>query len=326
MIGHRNRTVRVLPVLASLLAAGIVALLVLEAGAQRRPFSTHEPPGNMVSVGSHRLHLYCEGTGAPPVLLDAGSGLAYSNWQAVQSELASRTRVCSYDRTGLGWSESGPLPPSANQATTELHALMRASGISGPWIVVGHSLGGLYAQQLLNRYPEVVAGIVLVDAPHPDLYSRPALIKSLGMDPNPLESLSPFLTYLGVHRRRLPDVPESDPSWVSRQLHATSKHLMRSAKEWWSIPLSATQVLDSAADWGDQPLVVLQAGNPTWPEAWIGSEEFDVEEWVTALQEDLARRSTRGQHIQLDGIGHGIPWEAPGVIVAVVDSLLGEAG
>lgn len=306
----------------SLAALGGVAVLMLsEMQRQRRLTGRYEPAGRMVSIGSHRLHLLCVGDGAPPVILDAGSGLAYSNWQAVQAELGLTTRVCSYDRTGLGWSESGPREPSANQATAELHRLLSASSISGPWILVGHSLGGLYAQQFLNRYPESVAGIVLVDAPHEDLYRRiPRLTES--MEPGPLETLLPLLTHFGLHRRSLPDVPETDPSWVARQLHATPKHLRRAAREWWSIPLSADQVRDSASDWGDTPLVVLQAGSVAWPADWSRRERTDADAWATTLQEELARRSTRGAHIILDDIGHGIPWEAPGVLVTIVDSLV----
>lgn len=277
----------------------------------------------MVSIGSHRLHLYCVGDGRPPVLLQAGSGLAYANWEAVQSRLAPVTQVCSYDRTGLGWSEPGPLDPSANQATTELRRLLAASGIPGPWILVGHSLGGLHAQQFLNRYRPVTASVVLVDAPHWDLFRRvPRLTES--MNPGFLESLSPLLTHLGLHRRSLPDVPETDPSWVARQLHATPKHVRRAAREWWAIPTSADQVRDSLSDWGDTPLVVLQAGNLAWSSDWSEDERSRADRQVTALQGALARRSTRGRHVILDDVGHGIPWEAPDRVVGIVDSLVRE--
>jgi pimeloyl-ACP methyl ester carboxylesterase len=321
MLSSRSRLVRFAVVGALVLFAVVAYLLLSESLRQRRLVRGYQPPGEMVSIGTHRLHLYCTGNGTPVVLLEAGSGLAYSNWQTVQSELSPRTRVCSYDRTGLGWSEPGAPAPSANQATTELHRLLQASGMGGSFIFVGHSLGGLYAQQFLNRYPESVAAVVLVDAPHPDVYSRPGMVDSLGMDPGFLESLSPILTHFGLHRRSLPDVPESDPSWVPRQLHATSKHLKRAAKEWWSIPNSADQVRDSAVAWGDTPLVVLQAGNVEWPDTWSAAERSDAEVWRTRLQTELARRSSRGEHRVLAGVGHGIPWEAPGVIVAVVDSL-----
>lgn len=324
MLSSRSRFIRFAAVGALVLSAVVAYLVVSELGRQRRLLRGYEPPGTMVSIGTHRLHLYCAGTGAPTVLLEAGSGLAYSNWETVQSQLATRTRVCSYDRTGLGWSEPGSRAPSANQATTELHRLLLASGMGGSFIVVGHSLGGLYAQQFLNRYPESVAAVVLVDAPHPDLFSRPGMRDAFGMDPGILESLSPLLTHFGLHRRSLPDVPESDPSWVPRQLHATSKHLKRAAEEWWSIPLSADQVRDSAVGWGDTPLVVLQAGNIEWPDTWSPAERSDVDARTTRLQAQLARRSSRGDHRILDGIGHGIPWEAPSVIVAVVDSLIQE--
>lgn len=308
---------------AVLVLAVLLVALVSEVQRERHLTERYDPPGRMVSIGSHRLHLYCVGEGRPPVLLQAGSGLAYTNWEAVQSRLASVTQVCSYDRTGLGWSEPGPREPSANQATTELRRLLTASGIPGPWILVGHSLGGLYAQQFLNRYRPMTAGVVLVDAPHWDLFRRvPRLTES--MNPGFLESLSPLLTHLGLHRRSLPDVPETDPSWVARQLHATSKHLRRAAQEWWAIPASAYQVRDSLSDWGDTPLVVLQAGSVALPSDWGEGEQSRYDQHTTALQKALARRSTRGRHVIVDDVGHGIPWEAPDLIAGIVDSLVRE--
>lgn len=310
-------------------AVGLVALLLIatvglafqEARREGRLTDRYSPPGAMISVGTHRLHLYCQGTGSPPVLLEAGSGLAYVNWNAVQVGLTPITTVCSYDRSGLGWSETGPAEPSANQAATELNALLEASGISGPWILVGHSLGGLYARQFLNLYPNEVAAVVLLDSPHEELYERSPLFMEL-VTPRFRDLLAPLVVPLGLHRWSRPEVPESDPTWVARELHATVKHVRRANAEWWAIPASARQVADSLTDWRDTPVLVMHAGSPTYPEAWSDSAVAAMD--VGANQRDIAARSTRGEYRLLEDSGHGIPWEHPEEVIAAVDSLVRE--
>ena len=275
----------------------------------------------MISIGTHRLHLYCQGSGSPPVVLEAGSGLAYTNWEAVQAGLAPITTVCSYDRSGLGWSETGSTEPSANQAANELSALLQASGIAGPWILVGHSLGGLYASQFLNLRPEKVAAVVLLDSPHERLYERSPLFMEL-VTPRFRDRLAPVLVRLGLHRRSRPEVPESDPTWVARELHATVKHLRRASAEWWAIPASARQVADSLAPWGDTPVLVMQAGRPFYPETWPDSAVAAL--GIEAGQREIAARSTRGEYRLLEESGHGIPWEHPEEVIAAVSALVGQ--
>lgn len=312
----------------SLAALGVLALGVavwLEARRTQYLTRHYGPPGELVDIGSHRLHLYCEGAGSPPVLLDAGSGLAYTNWSAVQPALGRVTRVCSFDRSGLGWSELGPRDPSANQATEELALLLEASGISGPWVVVGHSLGGLYAQQLLNLHPELVAALVLVDPATEDQFETIPGLRDL-VTAGPLEALTPLLTLAGLHRLSLPDVPETDSSWVARQLHATSRHLRRASAEWWAMEASAAQVRAARTDWGDTPLVVLQAGVRNWPEDWSEDHVSEADSAGAAGLQRLAQRSSRGRVLLIEQSGHGIPWEDPEAVISAVDSTVAEIG
>ena len=307
--------------IAVLVVVALVFGVFYEIRRERSLTERYEPPGELVDIGSHRLHLYCEGSGEPPVLLEAGSGLAYSNWDAVQSGLSRVTRVCSYDRSGLGWSERGPRQPSANQATEELAQLLESSGIAGPWVFVGHSLGGLYAQQFLNLHSENVAALVLLDPGLEDMFERvPRLLE--GFTPRPIESLSPLLTLLGLHRRSLPKVPESDPSWVARELHATSKHLRRAAAEWWSMPTSTQQLREARVDWGQTPVLVISAGIAGWPESWSQRTKSEADRVSIAMAKELATRSSQGRYRVLEGSGHGIPWERPQEVIAAVDSIV----
>ena len=133
-----------------LLLGLVVALLALAvAGAIYQSIATelaeraYPPPGEMVDVGGYSLHINCVGQGSPTVLLDAGSGGFSAQWVRVQQEVSGTTRVCAYDRAGMGWSEMGPEPRDAKRITGELHALLEGAGIEGPYVLVGHSFGGL---------------------------------------------------------------------------------------------------------------------------------------------------------------------------------------
>ena len=155
-----------------LLIALVCAGTVYEAIESHRDQQMFHPPGRLVDIGGCRLHLYCTGEGSPTVILEAGGGNPWLSWCKVQPQVASFTRVCSYDRAGLGWSDPSPRPRTAMVIAEELHALLHNAGIPGPFVLVGHSLGGMDARMFANRYPSEVAGLVLVDSSHPDQDER----------------------------------------------------------------------------------------------------------------------------------------------------------
>jgi pimeloyl-ACP methyl ester carboxylesterase len=121
------------------------------------------PPGKLIAVDGHQMHLNCTGAGGSTVVMDAGLGGWSLDWSTVQPEIAQFTRVCSYDRAGLGWSEPGVASGDAQHAVDELHTLLATSGEEGPFVLVGHSNGGLRAALYAHAYPQEVAGVVLVD-------------------------------------------------------------------------------------------------------------------------------------------------------------------
>jgi pimeloyl-ACP methyl ester carboxylesterase len=121
------------------------------------------PPGKLVTVDEHRMHINCTGAGGPTVVMDAGLGGWSLDWSMVQPDIAQFTRVCSYDRAGLGWSEAGAGAGDAQHAVADLHSLLANSGEQGPFVLVGHSNGGLRAALYAHTYPQEVAGVVLVD-------------------------------------------------------------------------------------------------------------------------------------------------------------------
>jgi pimeloyl-ACP methyl ester carboxylesterase len=151
---------------------GLSALsLSIFAGAESFAYSEDQSPaapGRLVDLGGYRLQLNATGRGGPAVVLIAGSGDFSFDWSLVQPGVSRFTRVCSYDRPGSGWSDLGPTPRTMKQEANELHLLLRKAGINGPYVLAGHSLGGLIARIYSDLYPKEVAGIVLVDSTHED--------------------------------------------------------------------------------------------------------------------------------------------------------------
>src|SRR5262245_39082736 len=132
------------------------------------PAPPFAPPGKLIDIGGYRLHLNCTGNKSPTVVLIAGAGDFSFDWSLVQPGIAQFARVCSYDRAGFAWSDPGPTPRTMKQEAFELHTLLRAARIKGPYLLVGHSLGGLITRIYLDQYPPEVAGIVLLDSTHED--------------------------------------------------------------------------------------------------------------------------------------------------------------
>lgn len=157
-----------------LLLAGIVYQAIGTAIDMRR----FPPPGRLVEVDGHGMHIHCLGEGSPTVILDTLSGGISSYWGWIQPELARHTRVCAYDRPGQAWSKTTPAQP-LSQGVSTLHSLLVNAGESPPYLLAGHSLGGIYALVYTHQYPNEVVGLVLVDSAHPSQFARfPELAES----------------------------------------------------------------------------------------------------------------------------------------------------
>jgi len=138
-------------------------VMATQGSAQPKP-----APGKLIDIGGYRLHLNCTGGKDPTVVLIAGAGDFSFDWSLVQPGIAKFARVCSYDRAGFAWSDPGPTPRTMKQEAFELHTLLSAARIKGPYVLVGHSIGGLIARVYANQYSPEVAGIVLIDSTHED--------------------------------------------------------------------------------------------------------------------------------------------------------------
>jgi len=298
-------------VLALLAGAGAV----YQAAATGRAQRAQPAPGAMVDVGGYRLHIACVGQGGPTVVLDAALGNMSAHWARVQQEVATTTRVCAYDRAGLGWSEPGPGPRDAAHITSELHTLLGNAGIPGPYIMVGHSFGGLYTQLYAARYPEQVAGAVLVESSHPQQFTRlPDGPQNYEMARR-LYTVAPVLAWLGVVRLfDLSAPPAGFPVGQRAQIEAwagSTRHFGTTAEEFRAAPDTMAQA-GVLRGLGDLPVAVVSAGqqNPGW----------------LALQNELAALSTNSSHHVVDGATHTSVVDDPGharatstAIVDVVD-------
>lgn len=147
--------------------------LLFSTTATALPASQNDQTGHLVEVGSHKMLLDCTGKGhGPTVILEAGSGDSSEVWSAVQKQVEQFAHVCSYDRLGLGKSEKSATAQTADEIVDDLHKLLQAARVSPPYVMAGHSIGGIYVRKYAARYPTEVAGLVLVDSAHEEQFAR----------------------------------------------------------------------------------------------------------------------------------------------------------
>jgi len=277
-------------VLLALAVLGAIYQAIATALAER----AYPPPGKMVNVGGYSLQINCVGHGSPTVVLDSGWGDFSAQWARVQQEVSSATRVCAYDRAGMGWSEMGPEPRDAKQITSELHTLLRGAGIEGPYVLVGHSLGGLSMQTYAHRYPDEVAGVVLVDSSFDthQFSQRPEAQKQRSAVVPPLVRFGISLpARLGIIRL-LSMLDPASPELPQKQ-RAQIDALAPSTRQWTTEVLefvapTQTRILGSL---GNKPLAVVTAPKEAEP-GWLKH------------QDKLATLSTNSIHRVVKGATH----------------------
>jgi pimeloyl-ACP methyl ester carboxylesterase len=252
--------------------------------------STYSPPGEMVDVGTHSLHINCTGQGNPTVILEAANFGMSAHWVRVQQQLAKTTRVCAYDRAGMGWSEPGPEPRDARQISSELHTLLKGASIEGPYVLVGHSYGGLYARMYAARYSDETAGVALVDSSHPEQFTRSPEGQAMYVNTRRMGTVLPWLARLGVIRLTNfypahPDLPSQQRAQIEA-FNSSTEQVITTAEEFRATPETNAQVR-SAGSLGDKPLAVITAGeqSPDW---------LEMQEELTALSPNSIHRVVGG--------------------------------
>lgn len=241
----------------------------------------YPPPGEMVAVGDHRLHLYARGEAndAPTVVIEAASGGWSLDWHHVQTELSETTRIVTYDRGGYGWSDSGPVPRTARQIANELRDALTAAGIDGPYVLVGHSFGGYVPRLIADEIPTEVAGVVLVDSRQEDIQSR--LPPEAAQQP-PIR-LFETLARLGIVRLLIDvqgaDAPGLPPSVKDMTPEVRETYLaigfqpsyFRAVREEVAVIAESDEQVRNAGSLGDTPLTVISHDVPDMFES-LGDE------------------------------------------------------
>jgi pimeloyl-ACP methyl ester carboxylesterase len=321
-----RRFVRIVLVLIVL----VVAASIFNVLYARHLAAKYPVPGRIVEVNGHRMHIDCSGAGSPTVVLESGQGGDWLEWQLVQPELSKTTRVCSYDRAGLGWSDPQPGERDAKNIAAQLHALLLAAGEHPPFVMVGASSGALHVRQFASDFPRDIAGMVFVDG------SLPEQVAALpyGQDSPEkrsqrhfqvrvewLKTISGYWRLTGQCKGELEKGFETYTDYAAaencRPAFATSY-----LGEWDDFWLSAEEA-GRAHCCSDFPVLVISQ-DPDRPKPGWDQVSLDANPIWANLQESLKQLSPRSRRIIARGAGHHIYAHRPDVVISGIAWLIGQ--
>jgi len=306
--------------------SGIVILLAIigaiyQSVERSNDLRTHSPPGSLVDVSGYKMHLYCVGDGSPVVILESGLNDSWLSWYKVQPSVAKFTRVCSYDRASVGWSDAQPEPPDSQNIALHLNHLLKNAGVKPPYVLAGHSIGGIHVRVYQNMYPKDVVGIVLVDSAHPDQMKRfpPQLRKWVV-----LQKLEFKLWKLSMRFGipRFVKICGNGPAEIRDALRTVECNT-----RWAETQEAESNYFDSSADegrksgsLGSMPLVIVsrdpdKSGLP----GIIGADLAKQTEIAWGqMQEDLSHLSTRGRRVVGEGTTHYVQLQRPALVIDAI--------
>lgn len=293
--------------------------------AQSRIARENPPPGKLVEVGGFKMHMNCTGEGSPTVILEAGLDDFSIFWSQVQPEIAKVTRVCSYDRAGLGWSQTSPDPRTSATMVQELHSLLTNSMVDAPYVLVGHSFGGALMRLFAHTYPNEVAGIVLVDAAPDELFLRIprwrnaiegklsfyrglALLNSLG-----LLALAPENINRGI---------PTDMLTPYRAIATSTGYFQASLAENEAFENNLAEVRNANIDLGELPLIVISRGYWDPMPGFTNSENQEAWRKWQEMQSELLSLSSNSRQILATESEHSIHLQQPELVVDAINTVV----
>jgi pimeloyl-ACP methyl ester carboxylesterase len=325
----------VLKSLALLLVAALVSGIVYEQFARRQDRKRIPQIGRSVDVGGRSLNIFCSGTGAPVTIFESASGTGLE-WGPIQREVAKFTEACWYDRAGMGWSDPGPFPRTAEAIASDLHELLNRESVPPPFVLVGFSFGGLPLREYNGLYPSEVAGMVLVDSAHEEEQLRAPKFLLGHTAPrflwHPLHVAFQTAALVGLVRLTQPSQVQSENQSQMSQDEIIAA-LRQQPKAF--VANNSTGIVEpdsyaeakSAGGLGDRPLIVLTAGQPyDFHDPELNKQAAAYQQiWIHEIQAKLVRLSTRGRQIVMPKSNHGsIPADV--VITAVRDVVVDVRG
>ena len=279
----------------------------------------------MIDVGGYRLHLNCKGKGGPTVILDAGLGGNSLHWSLVQPEISKFTRVCSFDRAGYPWSDKSIMKRTSKNMVVELHTLLQNAKVPGPYILVGHSFGGINSLLYVSTYPDDVAGVVLVDSSHEDQLEKFPSMPMLNI------FLEKFLVYMGIQRLMNLYLPQERKSIsmfpkkiqdICLEQSSSNKYTDVVIDEFSNLKESLGQLKKAGGFLGNKPLIVIVAGKPEKDEGDSQKQNDEFFEIWKALQDDHVTKSTKGKLLIAKNSDHMVNRNQPSIVIEAVHEIV----
>jgi pimeloyl-ACP methyl ester carboxylesterase len=263
-------------------------------------------PGETYDIGGRSLHMTCAGSGSPTVVLVSGTGGMSASWARIMPQVATRTRVCAYDRAGQGWSDDAPHPQDGAEMAADLHKLLAVAGEPGPYLLAGHSLGGVYSLDFTAQYAADLAGLVLLDSSSPEQFTALPDFKGQYEMIRRAYSVAPSVARLGLGRLLSSSAFSNLPQPAAGQVRAfeTSSRGLGNARDEIARYGDAMRQAREVTSLGGKPLVVLTAT--------VGESKG----WAAA-QDKLAALSTNSLHLRATSSHEGVLDSERGVATAV---------
>jgi pimeloyl-ACP methyl ester carboxylesterase len=320
--GFRIISIIAFVIVLLVLCTGIAGTVVKSNLAKQYP-----APGQLVDVGGYKLHINCTGQGSPTVILEAGQGDYSLTWAYVQPEFAKTNRVCSYDRAGYGWSELSPKPRTANAEVEELHTLLVNADVQGPYVLVGHSLGGMLVRVYAHNYPDEVVGIVLVDSYHEERPIRNPEVTKMTQNATKQFRMFAFLSSTGIMALMPQSIPNrgfpADAYAQYQAITVTTGYFDTFIAEIFAVPESAAEVRDlHMTNFGSLPVIVLSAGRWDAISSLSDAENQQIWEDFQVQQSELVKLSSASKQIVAEQSGHDIQFDQPDLVIDAIREIV----